>query len=113
MFRRVVNAVEALTALGAVVVVIFLFANEPGTSAAGSPGARIFQANCASCHGASGEGAIGPRLAGGAVVRRFPNESDQVAFVAKGRGAMPAFGDSLSPYQLRQVVDYTRTGLGQ
>jgi mono/diheme cytochrome c family protein len=47
------------------------------------------------------------------VVRRFPNEADQIAFVAAGRGAMPAFGATLSPVELRQVVDYTRTGLGK
>jgi cytochrome c oxidase subunit 2 len=113
VFRWVVNAAETLAAVGVVVVVVFLFANEPGTASAGSPGARIFQADCASCHGASGEGVVGPRLAGGVVVRRFPNEADQIAFVAAGRGAMPAFGATLSPVELRQVVDYTRTGLGK
>jgi mono/diheme cytochrome c family protein len=113
VFARIVNAVELLTAVGVVVVVVFLFANEPGSAGAGGPGAQIFQANCASCHGANGEGGIGPKLAGGAVITDFPYEQNQIAFVAKGRGGMPAFGGSLSATQLRQVVEYTRTGLGR
>jgi mono/diheme cytochrome c family protein len=113
MFAKVVNAVELLTAVGVLVVGIFLFANEPGSAGAGGPGAQIFQANCASCHGANGEGGIGPKLAGGAVIRDFAYEQNQIAFVAKGRGSMPGFGGSLSPAQLRQVVEYTRTALGR
>ena len=70
-------------------------------------------ANCASCHGPNGEGEIGPKLAGGAVVRDFPNEADQIAFVAKGRGDMPGFASASSAKELQEVVEYTRTGLGK
>ena len=118
MFARVVNAIELLTAVGVVVVVIFLFANEPGSARARGSGARgsgaqIFQSNCATCHGANGEGGGGPKLAGGVVVTDFPYEPNQIAFVAQGRDGMPGFGGTLSPAQLRQVVDYTRTALGR
>jgi mono/diheme cytochrome c family protein len=113
MFARIVNAVELLTAVGVLVAVVFLFANEPGSAGGGGPGAQIFQANRASCPGANGEGGIGPKLAGGAVIGDFPYEQNQIAFVAKGRGGMPGFGGSLSPDQLRQVVEYTRTALGR
>ena len=116
MFARVVNAVEVLAAIGVLVFVIMLFANEPGGSGAArasSPGAQLFAANCASCHGANGEGVIGPKLAGGAVVRDFPNEADQIAFVAKGRGEMPSFACRALHQELQEVVEYTRTGLGK
>jgi mono/diheme cytochrome c family protein len=112
MFRRVVNVIEVLVAVGVVVFVVALFANEPGSgSAAGSnsPGARLFAANCASCHGADGGGGVGPQLSHGAVYERFPNVNDQIRFVTKGRGSMPAFGGRLSPKQIQQVVAYTRT----
>jgi mono/diheme cytochrome c family protein len=113
MLKRLVNAIELLAAVGVLVFVVMLFANEPSTSgAAATPGGQLFQANCASCHGAHGEGGIGPQLAG-AVTRDFPNESDQIALVMKGRGSMPSFGHTLTPAQIRQVVDYTRTGLGK
>jgi mono/diheme cytochrome c family protein len=114
MLRRVVAVVEVLALVGVGVFVIMLFANEPGTPAAtSSPGAQLFQANCASCHGADGGGGFGPQLAGGAVLRRFPNENDQVTFVTNGRGSMPAFGGQLTAAQIRQVVEYTRTELGK
>ncbi len=115
MLKRVVAAAEVLALLGAAVAVVMLFANEPGGSSAGpsTPGAALFASNCASCHGADGGGGIGPQLSGGAVVRDFPNETDQIAVVTKGRGGMPAFGGQLSPDQIRQVVEYTRTGLGK
>jgi mono/diheme cytochrome c family protein len=95
--------------------VVFLFANEPGggsvTTIYSSPGGKIFSANCARCHGAHGEGNLGPQLAGGVVVNDFPNVADQVAVVTNGRGSMPAFGHRLTAAQIREVVDFTRTGL--
>jgi mono/diheme cytochrome c family protein len=113
MFKRLVNLIEVLAALGAIVFVIMLFANQPSTSgAAASPGGQVFQANCARCHGANGEGGIGPTLAG-VVTHDFPNESDQIALVTNGKGSMPRFGGNLTPAQIRQVVDYTRVGLGK
>jgi len=93
MFRRVVNVAEALVALGAVAFVILLFANNPG--------------------GVAGSGSVGAQLFGGRVLRDFPNEPDEVTFVANGRGIMPGFATALTPAQLKAVVDYTRTGLAK
>jgi len=110
MFKRFVNVVEVLALVAAVVFVIMLFANEPGGSnAPSSPGAALFSENCARCHGSDGGGGLGPQLSGGRVVKAFPNEQDQITFVTHGRDGMPAFGNSLSPQQIKQVVDYTRT----
>ena len=94
-------------------------------------GARVFSANCASCHGANGEG-VGefPKLAG-QVLATFPNEADHVKWVQEGSqtkpkgtpygdparpggqhvvkvGKMPAFASTLSPDQLNAVVLYER-----
>jgi cytochrome c6 len=114
MLKRIVAGTEIAAALGALVFVFMLFANEPGSaSGAGtSPGARIFSANCATCHGANGEGALGPQLAG-KVVKDFPDEADQIAFVTNGKGSMPAWKGMLTPEQIRLVVEYTRSGLGK
>jgi mono/diheme cytochrome c family protein len=111
MFRRVVNVVEVLALVAVVVVVVLLFANEPDPGSAGStpPGAQIFAANCARCHGADGGGGAGPQLAGGAAAKRFPDVEDQITFVTDGAGAMPSFGGALSPEQVRRVVEYSRT----
>jgi mono/diheme cytochrome c family protein len=105
-----VNVVEVLVLVGATIFVVMLFANEPGgTNAPEPPGAALFSANCARCHGADGGGGLGPKLSGGKVVEAFPNVEDQIMFVTRGRDGMPAFGDTLSPAQIRQVVEYTRT----
>ena len=113
MLGRIVNAIEILAALGALVFVVMLFANEPGGgSAAPSSPAGLFAANCARCHGARGEGAIGPQLAH-KVAKKYPNVADEIAVVTNGisDGGMPAWRGTLTAEQIRQVVQYTRTGL--
>jgi mono/diheme cytochrome c family protein len=110
VFKRIVNVVEVLALIGAAVFVVALFANEPGgTNAPESPGAALFSENCARCHGADGGGGLGPQLSGGEVVEAFPSVEDQITFVTRGRDGMPAFGDTLTAAQIRQVVEYTRT----
>lgn len=111
--KRIVAGVEIAAALGALVFVIMLFANEPGGgSASASPGARIFSANCATCHGANGEGALGPQLAG-RIAKLLPNVADEIQIVTNGKGAMPSWKGDLTSEQIRQVVEYTRTELGK
>lgn len=113
-FKQVVKVVEAAALAAALVFVIMLFANDGGGGGGGAPtsvGAELFTTNCASCHGADGGGGLGPKLAG-EVTKNFPDIEEQIAFVAEGKGTMPAFGGDLSEEQLRQVVEYTRTGLG-
>jgi mono/diheme cytochrome c family protein len=112
MFKRIVNVVEVLAAIAAAVFVVLLFTNEPGGGSANgnaSPGAALFASNCARCHGSDGGGGIGPQLSGGKVVKDFPKVSAQIALVRKGQDGMPGFGDQLSPAEIQQVVEYTRT----
>lgn len=129
MFKKVVVAIELVAALAAVVFVIMLFVAQPsdddvaaGTSNGGgayvaetgalpTTGQEIFQVRCSGCHGAKGQGGTGPRLAG-TVVDDFPDVKDEIAKVAGGGGIMPSFGGVLSDADIRLVVEYTRTGLG-
>jgi len=83
----------------------------PETGALPAGGAEIYAARCAQCHGSDGGGGAGPRLAG-KVADDFPDIEDQIAFVSKGKGGMPGFGSTLTPAELRLVVEYTRTDLG-
>jgi mono/diheme cytochrome c family protein len=105
-FKQVVKVVEAAALVAALVFVIMLFANEGGGEA--SPGAAIFSNSCASCHGADGGGGLGPKLAD-AVEKDFPDIEEQIAFVGAGEGTMPAFEGELTPEEIRQVVEYTRS----
>jgi len=111
VLKRIVVGAETLALLAIAVFVIMLFANEPdsGGGSAGGPGAEVFSSRCASCHGSDGGGGIGPRLSGGAVVDAYPEVADEIAVVTEGKGQMPAFGDRLTPAEVEQVVEYTRT----
>jgi len=81
-------------------------------------GQVVWDANCAACHGVSGEG-DGPRtselnipLSNLAAAETLVNQSDDALFelITRGQGdAMPAFGDTLDEPQRRQVVAYLRT----
>jgi mono/diheme cytochrome c family protein len=114
-FKRVVNVIEILTLVTAIAFVVALFANEPGggsgATAKSGPGYDVYLANCARCHGQDGQGGVGPKLAGGAVVRAVPDSADQIQLVEDGRGSMPAFKGKLSQAQIDDVVAYTRTEL--
>jgi mono/diheme cytochrome c family protein len=114
-FKRVVNVIEIVTFVVAVGFVVALFANEPGggsgATAKSGPGYDVYLANCARCHGQDGQGGVGPKLAGGAVVRAFPDPADQIRLVEDGEGSMPSFKGNLSRAEIEDVVAYTRTGL--
>jgi cytochrome c oxidase subunit 2 len=75
-------------------------------------GKAVYEKNCASCHGAEGEGMAGmfPALKGSAVVTG--DMKKQVELMKKGKGMMPAFGTSLNAAEFAAVVTYTRNGLG-
>jgi mono/diheme cytochrome c family protein len=90
---------------------------------AGDParGKAIFQQNCLICHGAKGRG-DGPASAGLATKpanysQRNSSEEKQLRVVTNGGASeklspiMPAWDETLSPQQIRDVVSYVRTVL--
>jgi mono/diheme cytochrome c family protein len=96
-------------------------------------GAQVFAKNCAPCHGAQGEGGVGPKLAGGEAKLTFPNEADHIAWVDTGSaphkgqpygdpartggqhiaksGGMPPFKGTLTDAEIKNVVTFERDGL--
>ena len=97
-------------------------------------GQQIYtSAGCAGCHGATGGGGVGPALHGGQSKLTFPNIQDQINWVKNGsqslapgtkygdpnrpggqrvaKADMPAFGSTLSPQQIQDVVLYEREKL--
>lgn len=101
-------------ALGVVATLTVSACGGGGSDEATRPttGAAIYKAYCLTCHGAQGQGFVGPKLAG-LMVAKYPNVDDQIAVVANGTGRMPAFRGSLSATEIRRVVEYERTDLGQ
>ncbi|MFN4072268.1 MAG: c-type cytochrome [Thermus sp.] len=74
-------------------------------------GKSIYEASCAACHGANGQGIppAMPALAGN------PNLKDAqmiLGIVKNGRGAMPAVGAALSDEELKAVATYIRNSFG-
>lgn len=75
-------------------------------------GQRVYSQNCASCHGASGQGGYGKKLAG-VVTEKYPNIDDQIALITNGKGAMPSFSKKLTADQITAVTRYTRGSRNQ
>ncbi len=98
-------------------------------------GGEIYAANCASCHGGSGGGGVGPAFTGKALDKVFPDYTEQLAWVNIGSSAwpndtfgaegskparsgatMPGFGPdgskALTCEQIALVVRYERETLG-
>ncbi len=66
-------------------------------------GQRLYQANCAACHGISGGGGSAPRLQGN---RRLANEARVTAIITNGKGFMPAFGSILSTEEVNSIAKF-------
>ncbi len=80
----------------------------PGQAADGK---TIFTANCAGCHtlaDAGTTGTVGPNLD-----ESRPSRALAVDRVANGRGAMPAFKDTLDRAQIEAVADYVASVAGK
>jgi mono/diheme cytochrome c family protein len=97
-------------------------------------GATLFTNNCATCHGANGEGGVGPQLNGGQVLKVWPKLADHINWVHTGgepyigktigainipvpaNNVMPAFGmdhgGPLTNQQIQDVVCYERVTFG-
>jgi cytochrome c6 len=99
-------------AIGAVAVLWLVFASVPAR--AQDAGAALYKTKCAACHGADGKGetAIGKadkiRDLGSAEVQQ-QGDADLTAIITTGKGKMPAYGKSLKPEQVRDLVAYIRT----
>lgn len=87
-------------------------------------GARLYAGNCASCHGASGQGAPGGHypslIKNSAVGATSPDNLVNVIMTGVSRKTsdgqayfMPAFGDALSDAQIMSVANYVLRRFGQ
>jgi len=84
---------------------------------------------CSACHGNSGQGGVGPSLAG--VTETFPSCDDQIEWISLGsdnwkqiygevygapgnpvEGGMPSHAESLSPQEIAAVAAWERATYG-
>ena len=71
---------------------------------------QLYAANCATCHGAGGQGGAGPALVGNP---RAQNAANVASIVRFGRGSMPGFGAILEEGDLEQIVEYVTEDLSR
>ncbi|WP_229518290.1 c-type cytochrome [Massilia sp. PAMC28688] len=71
-------------------------------------GAALYQQNCAACHGASREGALGPSLADASWVKVRPEQGALAKFIETGSptAGMPAFKSALAPDAIRSIAQF-------
>ncbi len=89
--------------------IVFLALLLPLVASAGpplQPGQLLFQKNCMRCHGANGKlGANGAHN----LTKSNLNAFGRTYLVTNGIGKMPAFGKTLTPAQVQEVVAYSLT----
>jgi cytochrome c6 len=77
-------------------------------------GPALYKTKCAACHGPDGKGetAIGKanklRGLGSSDVQK-QSDAELAAFIENGKGKMPAYGKSLKPEQVKDLVTYVRS----
>jgi mono/diheme cytochrome c family protein len=80
----------------------------------GDPGAPVYKAKCASCHGADGSGAtpVGKSLAirdlRAPAVQKL-SDADLTKVISDGKGKMPAYAKKLSAVQIQALVATIRS----
>jgi cytochrome c6 len=99
-------------ATGIAAVMSLAFAGVP--TQAQDAGTALYKTKCAVCHGADGKGdtAVGKankiRDLGSPEVQA-QNDADLTTIITNGKGKMPAYGKSLKPDQVKDLVSYVRT----
>jgi cytochrome c oxidase subunit 2 len=75
-------------------------------------GKPVYDSKCAICHGANGEGGIGPAFEGSELATNPERIQEHIDILNNGRAAMPAFSAQLSPAEIAAVVTYERNAWG-
>ncbi|MEM7139857.1 MAG: cytochrome c [Actinomycetota bacterium] len=86
-------------------------ADDEGAAEPFALGAQVYADNCATCHGAIGEGQSGPRLTG-VINDAYPDDADLVALILTGRVPMPPFAGQLDDTEIESVIFYLRQQFG-
>ncbi len=89
---------------------------EDQVAAAGAPisaqvGASIFAKNCAACHGAKGDGGIGPALARNPHVN-IDDPNAMLTTIVQGRNLMPSWRGQLAASDIASVATFIRSSWG-
>lgn len=75
-------------------------------------GKQVYDASCAACHGANGEGGVGKPIAGSKFATGTADSHLQIAVNGVPGTAMQAFGGILNDLDMAAVVTYQRNAFG-
>jgi cytochrome c6 len=92
----------------------FLMVSAIPSRADDATGAALYKAKCAACHGADGKGETTMGKANklkdlGSEDVQKESDADLAAIIGNGKSKMPAYGKSLKPDQIKDLVAYIRT----
>lgn len=90
-------------------IAIFTFVfSSPALAGDAVSGAKVFSANCASCHAGGKNLVQAPKNLKKDALEKYGMYSEEaiIAQVTKGKNAMPAFGSRLKPNQIEDVTTY-------
>lgn len=72
-------------------------------------GLELYVMNCSACHGANGQGGVGPAHAGN---QNLADTQHVLHTVHEGKGFMPPFAKTLNDEQIAAVATYIRNAWG-
>lgn len=75
-------------------------------------GKAVYQKNCLACHGAGGEGGVGPAIAGSAIATGELGGHLDVGVNGVAGSAMQAFGGIINDVEMAAVITYQRNAFG-
>ncbi len=94
--------------ISVLLILSLLFLPRPALAADAGAGAKIFSANCASCHMGGKNVVVPTKTLQKADLEKYGKNSLEaiISQVTKGNGAMPAFAGRLSNEQIEDVAAY-------
>lgn len=93
------------------ICVLLLLSACTGAADPDATGAELYSQFCARCHAADLSGGVGPAMGPGSPLVELP-DSYILDVTANGRGAMPAFGRTLTDDQIQRLADFIRAEQG-
>jgi mono/diheme cytochrome c family protein len=109
MFERLVGK----KLLGAIAILPLLLLAFPYSAAAQGDGQKVYDANCAKCHGADGSGnmpigkAVGAKDLGSAEAKKL-TDAEIHTQIEQGKGNMPPFLGALNKAQIDSLIPIVR-----
>lgn len=103
------NVLKKLFSIFVLAIALLTFTlQRPSQAAEVSVGAKLFNANCASCHAGGVNRVIAAKSLQKDALEKYKMYSKEaiVNQVTNGKGAMPSFRGRLKPQQIEEVADY-------